>query len=126
MMATSCTLGLMCNKEAIISHSAFSANTCEVPDAPVAIVESEKTAVIAQAKLPDYIWLATGSLTEFKPSKLNVLRNRIVVAFPDLGGWEKWKKTAASLDFPIIVSDYLKKHAMEDQRKQGLDIADFL
>ncbi|GBE16378.1 hypothetical protein BMS3Abin15_00192 [bacterium BMS3Abin15] len=76
MMATSCTLGLMCNKEAIISHSAFSANTCEVPDAPVAIVESEKT--------------------------------------------------TASLDFPIIVSDYLEKYATDAQRKQGLDIADFL
>ena len=98
----------------------------EVPGAPVAIVESEKTAVIAQAKLPGYIWLATGSLTEFKPAKLNVLRNRKVVAFPDLGGCEKWQKTASALDFPIIISDYLEKNATEKQRKQGLDIADFL
>lgn len=29
-------------------------------------------------------------------------------------------------DFPIIISDYLEKHATEEQRKQGLDIADFL
>jgi hypothetical protein len=98
----------------------------EVPGAPVAIVESEKTAVIAQAKLPAYIWLATGSLTEFKPAKLNILRNRKVVAFPDLGGCEKWQKTASALDFPIIISDYLEKNATGQQRKQGLDIADFL
>ncbi len=75
---------------------------------------------------PGNIWLATGSLTEFKPSKLNILKNRMVVAFPDIGGCEKWQKTAASLDFPIIVSDYLEQHATDAQRKQGLDIADFL
>jgi hypothetical protein len=92
----------------------------------VAIVESEKTAVIAQAKLPEYIWLATGSLTEFKPAKLNILRNRKVVAFPDLGACDRWKQKALELDFPIIISDYLEKHATEEQRKQGLDIVDFL
>ncbi len=98
----------------------------EVPGVPVAIVESEKTAVIAQAKLPDYIWLATGSLSEFKPSKLNILKNRIVVAFPDLGACDRWKQRALELDFPIIISDYLETHATDAQRKQGLDIADFL
>ena len=97
-----------------------------VPGAPVAIVESEKTAVIAQAKLPNYIWLATGSLTEFKPDKLNILRNRKVVAFPDLGACDRWKQKALELDFPIIISDYLEKYATKEQRKQGLDIADFL
>lgn len=29
-------------------------------------------------------------------------------------------------DFPIIISGYLEKNASEDQRKQELDIADFL
>ena len=43
-----------------------------------------------------------------------------------LGGYEKWQKAAASLDFPIIVSNYLETHTTDAQRKQGLDIADFL
>ncbi len=98
----------------------------EVPDYPVAIVESEKTAVIAEAKMPAYIWLATGSLTEFKPAKLNILKNRKVVAFPDLGAFDRWQQKASAPDFKITVSDYLEKNATEDQRKQGLDIADFL
>jgi hypothetical protein len=85
----------------------------------VALVESEKTAVIAQAKLSDYIWLATGSLTEFKPAKLNVLRNRKIVAFPDLGACDRWKQKALELDFPIIISDYLEKYATKEQ-KPGL------
>jgi hypothetical protein len=97
----------------------------EDPTSPVALVESEKTAVIAQGKIPDYLWLATGSLNEFKPSKLEILKNRIVVAFPDLGAYDFWKKKAGELSFHIAVSDFLEQNATEKQRKQGLDIADF-
>lgn len=93
---------------------------------PVAIVESEKTAIIAQAKMPDFLWIATGSLNEFKPSKLDVLKGRRVVAFPDLGAYDYWLKKAATINFPIEVSNYLEKNATETQRKEGLDIADFL
>lgn len=64
----------------------------ELPTAPIAIVESEKTAIIAQAKMPDFLWMATGSLNEFKPSKLNVLKGRRVVAFPDLRAYDYWVK----------------------------------
>ena len=93
---------------------------------PIAIVESEKTAIIAQAKMPDYLWMATGSLNEFKPSKLNILKGRRVVAFPDLGAYDYWQKKAALIDFPIEVSNYLERNATEAQRKEGMDIADFL
>ena len=98
----------------------------EDPTAPVALVESEKTAVIAQGKIPDYLWLATGSLNEFKPSKLEILKDRIVVAFPDLGAYEIWKKKASEMSFHIDVSDLLEQNAISEQRKLGLDIADFL
>jgi TPR repeat protein len=37
-----------------------------------------------------------------------------------------WFKKAAYLKFPIQVSDYIEKNANEEQRKEGLDIADFL
>ena len=76
--------------------------------------------------MPDYLWMSTGSLNEFKPSKLNVLKGRRVVAFPDLGAYDYWLKKAAMIDFPIEVSNYLEKNATEVQRKEGLDIADFL
>ena len=98
----------------------------EDPTAPVALVESEKTAIIAQGKIPDYLWLATGSINEFKPSKLKVLKNRIVVAFPDLGAYEIWKKKAFELSFHIAVSDFLERNATNKQREKGLDIADYL
>ena len=59
--------------------------------------------------MPDYLWLATGSLNEFKASKLNVLKGRMVVAFPDLGAYDYWLKKAQTIDFPIDVSNYLEK-----------------
>ena len=98
----------------------------EDPTTPVALVESEKTAIIAQGKMPEYLWLATGSLNEFKPSKLEILKDRIVVAFPDLGAYDIWTKKASEMDFYIPVSDFLEQNANEEQRKSGLDIADFL
>ncbi len=88
--------------------------------------KEQKTAIIALAEMPEYLWLATGSLTEFKPAKLNILKNRKVVAFPDLGAFDRWQQKASALDFKITVSDYLEKNATGEQRKQGLDIADFL
>jgi hypothetical protein len=96
------------------------------PNKPVAIVESEKTAIIASAKLPDFLWLATGSINEFKPSKLNILKDRRVIAFPDMGAYDYWVKKALLLPFYVEVSDYLENHSTQEQKKQGLDIADFL
>jgi len=56
---------------------------------PVAIVESEKTAVIASVYLPQFIWLAVGSLTNLNAEKCSVLKGRTVTLFPDLNGFEK-------------------------------------
>ncbi len=98
----------------------------EDPTAPVALVESEKTALIAMGKMPSFLWLATGSLNEFKPTKLEILKNRIVVAFPDLGAYDIWKKKAAEMGFHISVSDFLEQNATDEQREKGLDIADYL
>ena len=55
-----------------------------------------------------------------------MLKGRRVVAFPDMGAYDRWCKKAHILDFNIEVSDYLEKNATEIQRKEGLDIGDFL
>jgi hypothetical protein len=55
---------------------------------PVAIVESEKTAVIASVYLPQFIWVAVGSLTNLNAEKCNVLKGRTVTLFPDLNGFD--------------------------------------
>ncbi len=95
---------------------------------PVAIVESEKTAVIANVYLPQFIWLAVGSLTNLNAEKCEVLKGRMVVLFPDLNGFEKWGKKAKELSHIAIftVSDLLERKAIESERKQGFDLADYL
>jgi hypothetical protein len=95
---------------------------------PVAIVESEKTAVIASVYLPQFVWVAVGSLTNLNAEKCSVLKGRIVTLFPDLNGFDKWSKKAKELSHlaGVTVSDLLERKATEAERKQGLDLADYL
>jgi len=95
---------------------------------PVAIVESEKTAVIASVYLPQFIWLAVGSLTNLNAEKFSILKGRTVTLFPDLNGFDKWSSKAKELSHLAIftVSDLLERKATETERKQGFDLADYL
>ena len=95
---------------------------------PVAIVESEKTAVIASVYLPQFIWVAVGSLTNLNAEKCSILKGRTVTLFPDLNGFEKWSNKVKELSHLAIftVSDLLERKATEAERKQGFDLADYL
>jgi hypothetical protein len=99
------------------------------PNMPVAIVESEKTAIIASAMIPDFIWLASGSLQGLNPAKCAVLKGRTVMLFPDANGYDKWKLIARELhqampDTLFSVSPVLEKIATEADRQNGIDIGD--
>lgn len=59
---------------------------------PIAIVESEKTAIIMSIVLPKYIWLATGAKHGLKIEKLKPLKNRQIVLYPDKGEFENWQE----------------------------------
>lgn len=95
---------------------------------PVAIVESEKTAIIASIYLPQFIWVAVGSLTNLNAEKCSILKGRTVTLFPDLNGFDKWSSKAKELSRLAIfyVSDLLERKATEAERKQGFDLADYL
>jgi hypothetical protein len=95
---------------------------------PVAIVESEKTAVIASVYLPQFIWVAVGSLTNLNAEKCSILKGRTVTLFPDLNGFDKWSSKAKELSHLAIftVSDLLERKATEAEKKQGFDLADYL
>jgi len=99
---------------------------------PVGIVESEKTAAIASIFKPDILWLATGGKFGCKwteESVCKVLAGRTVILFPDLGAYDAWeekgKLLAAVAGCKVGISDFLEKYANEEERKQGLDIADY-
>lgn len=99
-------------------------------NSPVALVESEKTALIASYYLPQYLWIASGGKNGcFNEHCLSVLAGRYVVLFPDLGATEYWKSKIGLLKeygIDVRLFDYLEAHASEDERNEGYDIADYL
>ena len=96
------------------------------PDKPIALVESEKTAIICSGLMPQYLWLATGGKSQLSQEKLSVLAGRKTIAFPDIDGYEEWKKKLSAAEIDIAVSDILQRYATEEQRKAHIDIADLL
>lgn len=95
---------------------------------PVAIVESEKTAIIASAYFPNFTWLASGSLNNLNAEICSVLKGRRVTLFPDLNCFQKWNEKAKALEHiaSFTVSDLLESKANSLERNQGLDLADYL
>jgi len=107
---------------------------------PIALVESPKTAIVCSGYYPEFIWLAIGSKSYLKGWRLDALRNRKIVLFPDLNAYDDivtkegktikgWFSTANELrdsGFQVNVSDLLEKNATAEQRQQGLDLADYL
>lgn len=101
-------------------------------DGKVAIVESEKTAIIASHFYPNFIWLATGGSNGAgftKPEVIQVLNNREVIFFPDLGKYDNWNEKINDIrkiiSFKVCISDFLEKNASVEEKDQGLDIADY-
>lgn len=96
----------------------------------VAIVESEKTALVASHFIPDFIWLCTGGMHGcFNCEAMQVLQGREVVLFPDLKATDEWRRKVPMLQSicrRATCSDLLEKMATDEQREAGLDIADFL
>lgn len=95
------------------------------PFKPVAVVESEKTAIIAYSLFPDFIWVATGGKSNTDILKMKVLQGRSVVLFPDVDGFEKWSENAKTYSFcDATVCDALEKYASDKDRELKIDIAD--
>jgi hypothetical protein len=94
----------------------------------VAIVESEKTAIIAGCYLPDFIWLACGGCGNLSVKLCESLIGRNVVLFPDAGKYKEWSEKAKALSSicTVSVSSLIEKEASEAERKVGFDLGDYL
>jgi hypothetical protein len=126
-----------------LKMSAFNLKQClfgehllKINSQPVAIVESEKTAIIASVYFPQFIWLSTGGkhgLTKDKCETLNK-HGAHVILFPDLSTsnigkenvFDSWIRIAKEHLTSFVVSDLLQNSATEEQKKEGLDLADYL
>lgn len=61
------------------------------PDKPIAIVESEKSALFCACLYPKYIWLSTGGCGGLNEDRLKALTGRRVILFPDSGKLKEWR-----------------------------------
>ena len=98
----------------------------QYPGKPVALVESEKTALICAGLMPRYLWLATGGKSCIN-DRLQVLKGRKIIAFPDIDGFQDWtEKLAKYPELGITVSPILNQNATTEDLENHIDIADWL
>lgn len=93
-------------------------------DKTIAIVESEKTAIIMSIVKPKYVWLATGSKQNFKLDLMKPIKNRNIILFPDKSEFNDWSKRANELNklgFKIETSELIEK----TNYAPGFDLADY-
>lgn len=99
---------------------------------PAAIVESEKSAIIASVYLPQFNWLATGGSNGSKwtnPEVFKVLKGHKVILFPDIQSFDDWSTKAEILKkfgIDTKISQLLELKCTEAERIAKLDIVDFL
>lgn len=111
----------------------------EQPDKIVAITEAEKTAIICSVLFPQMVWIGAGNLNGLTLEKSKALKGRSIMLFPDLSNpdlpiekqaFTIWSNKADEIrktyGCKVVVSDILEKNATEEDKKAGLDIADYL
>ena len=91
-------------------------------DKPIALCESEKTAILMSIFEPKYTWLAAGGSEMLNAYRLYRLP-RLDLVCPDDGQVEKWqkkKKIFNNRQIDVSVSNAVKEGLLE----KGADIAD--
>ena len=92
----------------------------------ICVVESEKTAILGCLAQPDCIWIATGGIQNINEQRMEALRGREVVFYPDKGdAYYVWKdKIEPFLSLGNFkVSNYLNK---KTELQEGDDIGDLI
>ena len=113
----------------------------EFPSNRIALVEAPKTAIYGTLYfgLPEtsdqYLWLAVYNKSSFSLDKVKPLQGRFVDLFPDLskdgGTFREWETKAKEFERQLPgtqfkLYDFLEHEALEADRVNGKDIADYL
>jgi hypothetical protein len=99
------------------------------PNKPIAIVEAEKTAIVASLCFPEFVWLGCNSKSWLKPERIKRLGQRQIILYPDADGFDIWQGIASEArtqGLTVKVSNLIESHATDAQREGGYDLADFL
>lgn len=96
----------------------------ERPYSAIKIVESEKTAIVASVIYPDFIWLASGSLTNLSAQRCQVLKGRTISLIPDCGAEQQWLDKCTSLR-QLIQADWCVD-CIPGNNPKGYDLCDYI
>lgn len=99
------------------------------PTKIVALVESEKSALILACLYPEYVWLATGGKSQLSMDKLSALKDRKVIMLPDVDGYDTWSLKAKELEHigcKVVVSNILEMNTTDEERTNKIDLADWV
>lgn len=83
----------------------------------IGLMDSVKSAIVCDVYVPDYTWMATGSLSNMNNNHLLPIKNRTIVAFPKKGEYDICKRSARILNdmgYNITVSKYMENVDMPD------------
>lgn len=111
----------------------FNLNVClfgeyllnKYPNKTVAIVESEKTAILASACYPNLIWLASGSLSYLNFKRCQVLKGRNVILYPDVGAEPKWIEKKDQLN-ELMPDTKFEVRTLVGNYQKGYDLCDYI
>jgi hypothetical protein len=99
------------------------------PNKSVAIVEAEKTAIIASLCFPEFIWLSCGGKKNLKADDLKKLAGRRIILYPDADDFELWQSIAREAQrqgLNVKASSLIENFATDEQKADGYDLADYL
>lgn len=96
----------------------------ENPDKPVALAESEKTAILMSVFEPEYTWLASGGANMLNSYRLLRLP-RLDLVCPDQGEFDNWKDKTKSF-FNREMDGRVEKAFREGKVAKGADILDLI
>ena len=90
---------------------------------PVALCESEKTAVMMSVYQPEFVWLASGGSEMLSPLRLAELK-RLDKVFADNGQFDKWKEKTRNYERQMDVT--VDRAVTDGLLENGSDILDLV
>ena len=117
-----------------VQHCLFGLHLLAHAMSPIAIVESEASAIVLSALFPETIWLAYATTSHLSPDLFAPLEGHIVTIYPNtdptlstyLFFQDLVTLTLQQYDLDITISPLLEDNATPTQKDRNIDLLDFL
>ena len=95
----------------------------------LAVVESEKSAIILSILCPDIVWLATGGMDNFKTEMLEVIKPYNVIVYPDADALDSWSKKIDQFNhdgYHFYIPLWYREMCTPEAREKKMDLVDMM